>query len=128
MSINFCFIFLYPQINRRVRLPVLALLLLQAVQHVGYAADRRVLRLHHPHVLRLLPHAGYRLLLRLATLHPLHLRQHQDGLNDKRSADKLSPQWDMRWSGPLRASHERTVIAQISPARFPQKFEIFKNL
>ena len=68
------------QVDRRLRSPLLALLLLQAVEHDRAAADGRVLRLHRPHVLRLLPHARRRLILLIAQVHPLHLRQHQDGL------------------------------------------------
>ena len=69
------------QVDWRVCVPVRVVLLLQAVQHVGSAADSGVPGIHRPHLLRLLPHAGHCLILCLAQVCPIHLCQHQDGLS-----------------------------------------------
>ena len=68
------------QVHGDFRVRVLAVLLLPPVQHVGRTAVRAVLRLHAAGLLRVLAHAGYRVILRLAQIHPLHLRQPEDGL------------------------------------------------
>ena len=72
---------LWLQVDGSVCVPVCHVLLLQALQHVGHAAEHGVLWLHRPHLLRLLPHARHRLLLCLPQVCPIHLREPQDGLD-----------------------------------------------
>ena len=59
---------------------LLTILLLQAITHVWLPADRGVFWLHHSHVLHLLPHDGYRLVLCFTKVCQIHLPQHQNGL------------------------------------------------
>ena len=59
--ITTCIVCLF-QVYGSVCVPLRSVLLLQALQHVGHAADNRILRIHAPHLLRLLSHAGNSLL------------------------------------------------------------------
>ena len=53
------------QVHWYVRFPLCTVLLLQTIKHVGAVAESGVLRIHGPHVLRILPHARNCVFLRL---------------------------------------------------------------
>lgn len=106
-----------------IHLHLLCVLLPEPVLHERPGADLRVLRLLPAHGVRLLAHAGQRVVLGFAGVHPPHLPKPQNGLGGK--SRRRTHVGCLPPPAPFFVFVSRSAIRNIDTSAFGVRLEVF---